>query len=69
MLWSLLRNYTANRGALVFTRYPDVYGEQSAEKNCKGECHCEPQFALGCGTQSVEKSDSVTGALVKQLAV
>ena len=38
-----------------------MYGGQSAEKNCKGECQCEPHFARlftpRYGTQRVEKSD------------
>ena len=39
-----------------------VYGGQSAEKNCKGECQCEPQLAPRSATQSVEKSDRGTRA-------
>ena len=52
-----------------------MYGGQSVEKNCKGECQCEPhfarQFAPRSATQSVEKSDSVTpplGSVFKDVA-
>ena len=49
-------------------RSADVYGGQSAEKNCKRECQYvsltlpaslpgNHEFARRCGTQSIEKSD------------
>ena len=55
--WEVLRSVIFSSGDILRAAYNHpvwdqssdwwrVYGGQSVEKNCKGECQCEPHFAL-----------------------